>query len=251
MITINKAQLADLPRLLEIQKQAYQSEADLYGDASIPPLTETLEEAERAWQSCVILKAGIAGEIVGSVRAHLNGTTCEIGRLSVSPEHQKRGIGTALLRACETAFPEAAACELFTGSQSTDNLRLYEKLGYRRHKTQELSPRVTLVFLQKPISPTTAAAASLAAQLADDQAVAQAVQSEIEQSKHVSQLIALRVQAGLSQAELAQRMGCSPSKIVRIESGKDSELSKADADSYLAALNPHARAQADSEKGTF
>ena len=157
MITINKAQLADLPRLLEIQKQAYQAEAELYGDASIPPLMETLEETERAWQNGVILKASIAGEIVGSVRAQLAGTVCEIGRLSVSPEHQKCGIGTALLRACETAFSEASTCKLFTGSRSEANLRLYEKLGYRRHRTRELSPRLTLVFLQKPISPTTAA----------------------------------------------------------------------------------------------
>jgi hypothetical protein len=36
-----------------------------------------------------------------------------------------------------------------TGSKSEANLMLYEKLGYRRSRAQALSPKVTLIYLQK------------------------------------------------------------------------------------------------------
>ena len=41
-----RADIQDLPKILELQYLAYQSEAALFGDPNIPPLTETLEELE-------------------------------------------------------------------------------------------------------------------------------------------------------------------------------------------------------------
>ena len=67
----------------------------------------------------------------------------------VSPRLQGRGIGTRLMRSVEAAFPSVARFELFTGSRSESNIRLYERLGYRRLREQVLSPAVTLVFMEK------------------------------------------------------------------------------------------------------
>ncbi|EIP96609.1 acetyltransferase [Opitutaceae bacterium TAV1] len=146
---ITKANAEDLPKLLEIQKAAYRAEADIYGDYAIPPLTESLADFERALSGSVVLKAEMDGVPVGSVRATLKEEICEVGRLSVSPNCQKLGIGSSLLRACEALFPSSRYCELFTGSRSEANLRLYEKLGYRRIRTHVLSPNVTLIYLRK------------------------------------------------------------------------------------------------------
>lgn len=149
---ISKANREDLISILEIQKEAYQAEALLYDDYSIPPLTESPEDLKKAFTSQLILKAEIDNQLVGSVRTRQEENRCLIGRLSVNPKFQRQGIGSALLQACEGIFPDVMCCELFTGSKSTSNLRLYERLGYKPVREDVLSPQVTLVYLHKNIS---------------------------------------------------------------------------------------------------
>ena len=148
-VLIQPAQPQDAAEILALQKLAYQSEAAIYGDYSIPPLTQTLDQmrADLANQTC--LKATMDGRIVGSVRAHLREDTCFVGRLIVHPGHQNRGIGTRLMDEIERAFPGAARFELFTGHRSERNLCLYHKLGYRPCKQERVSEALTLVFLEK------------------------------------------------------------------------------------------------------
>ena len=54
---IVKADTHDLPTILSLQKLAFQSEAELVGDYSIPPLTQTLDGITDDFNSGVILKA--------------------------------------------------------------------------------------------------------------------------------------------------------------------------------------------------
>jgi hypothetical protein len=54
-----------------------------------------------------------------------------------------------LMLAIETEFPSVRRFELFTGSRSEGNIRLYERLDYRTFRTDRLSPQVELVFLEK------------------------------------------------------------------------------------------------------
>ena len=68
----------------ELQKACYESEAALYDDYSIPPLTETIESM-RASSIGMSLKAVEGGVIIGSVRARVEEETCQIGRLIVHP----------------------------------------------------------------------------------------------------------------------------------------------------------------------
>ena len=96
-----------------------------------------------------VLKA-IEGEvIVGSVRAGWRDGTCLVGKLIVEPALQRRGIGGALLRAIEAAFPDAAAFELFTGSRSENNIRLYRRHGYEASATQRVTEQLTFVVMRK------------------------------------------------------------------------------------------------------
>lgn len=138
-----------MPRILAIQKQAYLSEAAIYDDYSLPPLLQSLEGINAEFESKTFLKADIDGALVGSVRVKLVDATCVIERLIVAPEFQKRGIGSALLAHAESVFAEASRFELFTGSRSTANIRLYERHGYARFREQPLSSAVTLVYMQK------------------------------------------------------------------------------------------------------
>jgi len=146
---IEPAQLTDAPQILALQKLAYLSEAEISQDYTIPPLTQTLEEIEREFRSRTVLKVAVDGKIIGSVRAHLQEGTCYIGRLIVHPDFQNRGIGAKLLRAIEEHFAQARRYELFTGEKSERNLYFYQKWGYRIFRKEELTDRVTLVFLEK------------------------------------------------------------------------------------------------------
>ena len=147
---IEKAGVQDAEVILDIQKEAYQSEAELHNDFNIPPLTQTLEEIKEDFDKQLFLKAVIDGEIVGSVRAYEEGGTCYIGRLIVRPEHQDRGIGTMLMQEIEGRFNRAERFELFTGHRSEKDLYLYRKLGYEVFKEEPIHQDLTLLYMEKP-----------------------------------------------------------------------------------------------------
>lgn len=148
-ISITQASPADASEILALQKIAYRSEALLYEDWTIPPLTQTLSQIEEEFESRVFLKAVLEDTIVGSVRASLDGGTCLVGRLIVDPDFRRKGIGAELMRRIGSYFPDAHRFELFTGKRSQDNIRLYRGLGYRVFREEDLSPKVRLVFLEK------------------------------------------------------------------------------------------------------
>jgi ribosomal protein S18 acetylase RimI-like enzyme len=104
MKNITYASTEDAAALLELQKLAYQSEAKLYNDLSIPPLIQTMEELEIDFTIKVFLKAQVESKIIGSVRGYQAGNTCYIERLIVHPNHQGQGIGTALMESFESYF---------------------------------------------------------------------------------------------------------------------------------------------------
>lgn len=146
---IFRADISDAAEILALQKLAYQSEAVIYDDWSIPPLTQTLDEIKKEFTGTIFLKARHSGRIIGSVRGSTHDGTCNIGRLIVDPEFQHKGTGSRLMSAIEAEFPDAKRFELFTGTRSAGNIRLYEKLGYIVFRKERLSPQVELVFMEK------------------------------------------------------------------------------------------------------
>jgi GNAT superfamily N-acetyltransferase len=104
MTRIASAAPEDAPAILELQKLAYQSEARLYNDWNIPPLTQTLDELVSDFTTKIFLKAQIGDKIVGSVRGHQLEDTCYVERLIVHPDVRGQGIGTALMAQIESCF---------------------------------------------------------------------------------------------------------------------------------------------------
>jgi GNAT superfamily N-acetyltransferase len=148
-ISITAASPEDASEILALQAAAYQSEARLYDDWTIPPLMQTLPQLVAEFETKILLKAVAAGRIIGSARASSDSGTCFIGRVIVLPELQGKGIGTQLMLKMEELFPPAGRFELFTGSRSIDNIRFYQKLGYKIFREEDLSPKVCLVFMEK------------------------------------------------------------------------------------------------------
>lgn len=143
------ADKSDLKDILDLQYLAYRSEAERYNDFTIPPITQTLPELLEESKDSLILKAVKGEKILGSVRARINESICKIGRLIVHPDFQRQGLGTRLLQEIEDSLPQAEEFELFTGSNSSDNLKLYEKSGYTEYLRSELNESITFIHLRK------------------------------------------------------------------------------------------------------
>lgn len=150
-VSVERATAEDAPEILALQKLAYLSEAAIYDEYGIPPLTQSLEELHADFEHQVYLKAGLDGRIIGSVRAHERDGTCFVGRLIVHPDSQNQGIGSRLMGEIEAVFAQARRFELFTGHRSERNLYLYQKLGYRPFRRERVTPALTLVYLEKVV----------------------------------------------------------------------------------------------------
>lgn len=147
---IKRAKFSDAEEILTLQKLAYKSEAELYNDFNIPPLTQTLKEVEEEFKNHIFLKVIENKKIIGSVRALLiHPKTCYIGKLIVHPDFQNQGIGTRLMNEIEHIFSECERFNLITGHKSQKNLKLYEKRGYKKFKTERLTENLNMVYLEK------------------------------------------------------------------------------------------------------
>ena len=131
-IKILKATINDLTDILNLQKAAFISEAELYNDYNIEPLTQTFDSIETDFRNYIFLKAEYKNRIVGSVKARDTGQFCWIGRLIVAPEFQNKGIGRKLMTQIENEFSGTKEYILCTGYRSIRNIKLYESLGYQK-----------------------------------------------------------------------------------------------------------------------
>jgi len=150
-IEIRGIRPSDAGEVLTIQRAAFVQEALIYDAVDMPPLTQTLDEL-RAELAENLGQVALAGpRIVGAVRAVRDGGLLLIGRLAIAPDQQGEGIGSRLLAAVEAAGAQAGAAEaeLFTGSLSEANLRLYEREGYRETERVPGDGGVEQVFLRK------------------------------------------------------------------------------------------------------
>ncbi|QLD13250.1 GNAT family N-acetyltransferase [Microbacterium oleivorans] len=144
---------ADAGEVLTLQRAAFVQEALIYDAVDMPPLTQTLEELEAELVGNLGLVAVDDGRIVGAVRARVDGDLLLVGRIAIAPDQQGSGIGSALLAAVEARGRDAGAgtAELFTGSLSEANLRLYEREGYRESERVPHDDGTFQVFLRKPL----------------------------------------------------------------------------------------------------
>ncbi|MEV0891739.1 GNAT family N-acetyltransferase [Promicromonospora sp. NPDC050262] len=119
--------------LLTLRRAAFVTEAQLYDDPNIPPLTQTLAELREdlARDDVVTIGAWEGHRMIGSVRVEIEGEKATLGRLAVAPDKQARGIGTEMLFAVLPYLPEQTTeIWVFTGKDSKQNLALYTKHGY-------------------------------------------------------------------------------------------------------------------------
>lgn len=153
-VTISAATEQDAEQILKLQYLCYQSEAELYGDYGIEPLTQPLDSLRAELAGGTVLVARLGDEVVASVRGAVDPDgTARINKLIVHPRMQRHGIGARLLRAAEAALAEergAKRFQLHTGHRSDGNLRLYQRVGYETVGTSKGNDGVPVIVLEKP-----------------------------------------------------------------------------------------------------
>jgi GNAT superfamily N-acetyltransferase len=152
-VSVRPIRREDAGEVLTLQRAAFVQEALIYGTPHMPPLTQTLDELEAEITDNLGCVAHIGHRMVGAVRAKQDGSLLLIGRLVIAPDVQGRGIGSTLLAAVEQRGRDAgaSAAELFTGSLSIANLRLYEREGYVESERVEGDDGIQQVFLRKSL----------------------------------------------------------------------------------------------------
>jgi ech hydrogenase subunit C len=146
---INRANQNDIPEILALQKIAYRSQTEIYGDDSVPALHQTLEQITAEFENTIFLKAVVNGKIIGSIRGRREGDIAHISRVVVHPYFQGKGLAKRLITQIEQELGDVRLFEAFTGHQSTQNINLYGKLGYHQVRTEPFTATVNWVYLQK------------------------------------------------------------------------------------------------------
>jgi len=153
-VTTRPIRPEDAGEVLTLQRAAFASEALIYDSVHMPPLTQTLEEVEAELRENLGCVALVGTRIVGAARAVRDGDLLLIGRIAIAPDQQGQGIGSTLLEAVEARGREAGAieAELFTGSLSEANLRLYERVGYVESERVDTGDGIEQIFLRKRLA---------------------------------------------------------------------------------------------------
>jgi GNAT superfamily N-acetyltransferase len=130
-VTVLPAEVADAEALWAVQQEAFREEGELLHNPQAYPLAQTVEGLIDDFKHGPVLKAvNEGGEIVGSVRAHpFEDGSIFVSKLVVRPDHQRRGIGSKLLRAIEALFPNDNL-RLATVFVVKHVLQFYEKEGW-------------------------------------------------------------------------------------------------------------------------
>jgi ribosomal protein S18 acetylase RimI-like enzyme len=152
VLQVVRASAADTDALFALQQLAFERIAIRANLPAIPPMAETVSELRQDFATSTILKALWQEDLVGAVRGTLRGNVCHISRMAVHPEHQGKGIGSALLAKIEHSFSGVAAFELFTHSQNVEALALYERRGYHVTRRETIPGSGPMVFMAKVVN---------------------------------------------------------------------------------------------------
>jgi ribosomal protein S18 acetylase RimI-like enzyme len=118
------ASLLDLPGVMRLERLCFGDDAW--------PLFDVV--GMLSWPGEVRLKVMEGKRIIGfaSGESDADASLSQIATIGVDPEFRQRGIGSALLAACERALP-GKRLQLTVRADNLPAIRLYEKFGYRSY----------------------------------------------------------------------------------------------------------------------
>ena len=125
-MVIRDFELEDIGEVVEVLKLNNQ-----YGSPEVDG-PEAMKRV-KACSAAIFLVRERDGKVVGFVRGNYDGSRAIIHQLSIHPEYQMRGIGTALVEEIVKRFQERGAPTV-SATITEESLGFWQKVGFRKTK---------------------------------------------------------------------------------------------------------------------
>ncbi|WP_027085652.1 GNAT family N-acetyltransferase [Cohnella panacarvi] len=151
IIGIKDAEVAE--EVWALQHAAYRVEATLIGVADLPPLQDTVESLRQSRETFCAIR-GPEGDLQGVIAYEQEREgRYVICRVMVNPDHFRQGVGSRLLSHLLDVFP-GAHWSVTAEARNLPALALYEKAGFKRLGAFRPAPGITLIRLERGVSPS-------------------------------------------------------------------------------------------------
>ncbi|MEJ8544713.1 GNAT family N-acetyltransferase [Brevibacillus borstelensis] len=144
---INFADTDTIQKLFDLQKAAYQVEAELINFFDIPPLKESFQDFQQCGEE--FFGYFIDNELAGAISYTVENGELTICRMVVDPNHFRKGIAQKLLSALELHNADCSSYKVATGRENTPAKNLYVKNHYKWTRDIEVAPNFYISFFEK------------------------------------------------------------------------------------------------------
>ncbi len=145
---LHRATSADAAAVRDLTRAAYAKWVPVLGREP-KPVTVDYDVAVR---DHVVDMLQLDGEFIALIEVHPEVDHLLVVNVAVSPDHQGRGYGRALLAHAEELALSLGLREirLYTSVHLTENVRLYERVGYTVDREEKASPHLgVIVYMSK------------------------------------------------------------------------------------------------------
>jgi len=150
VVGLRVAREGDAEAIRALTREAYAKWVDLTGREPLPMRVD-YSDAVRKHRFDLLYVGGCLAALIETVP---EGDCLLIENVAVLPAFQGRGFGTRLLKLAEglAASLALAGVRLYTNKLFVQNIRLYEALGYRMEREEELNGGVAVHMIKSPAS---------------------------------------------------------------------------------------------------
>jgi len=152
-ITLKKANTADIPALLEIQRHAFATLYEQYSDEKSPYLqTEEELEFRITYPDGCYFKILHDGVLCGGIFVYKKEEHHRIGIIYIDPDFQNMKIGQSAISLAFELYPNAKKWELDVPSDQTANIKCYTKMGFGdTGKREKINDKLTLAYFERNV----------------------------------------------------------------------------------------------------
>ena len=149
-VGLRHAAPADAAAVRDLTRAAYAKWVPVLGREPKPMAADY----DAAVRDHIVDMLHLDGELAALIEMRPEADHLLIVNVAVSPAHQGRGCGRALLAHAEE-FARSLGLgkmRLYTSARLTENVTLYERVGYKVDREEEASPRLgVFVYMSKPL----------------------------------------------------------------------------------------------------
>jgi ribosomal protein S18 acetylase RimI-like enzyme len=148
-LTLRDASSADVPAIKDLVDATYARWIERIGGTP-RPMTDDYAQVVSDW---VVTLAERDGKLAGILVRGPADEGFVLENVAVHPTHENTGVGRALIELAERDAVAAGydSIYLYTHELMSENIALYEKIGYVEYKRESINEWRKIVYLRKPL----------------------------------------------------------------------------------------------------